>query len=192
MERILSSPPMIATGASSRLLGSPSNGTLLLNATPLISLDALKLPLPDLNIETLSARGSPPLEETVESASTASEEKRSNATSAPLPLRAVSATATTLSSEASWASSSIWLIAALSEALYPSTSVSGCSPFLRSVLASCKRDPHSSMVVVTPSPQASSCDSHIETSILAAGCLTRSSETILAPSLVMAVFPSVL
>ena len=46
--------------------------------------------------------------------------------------------------------------------------------------------------MVTPSPQASSCEFPIETIILAAGCLTRSSATILAPSLVMAVVPSAL
>ena len=48
------------------------------------------------------------------------------------------------------------------------------------------------MVVVTPSPQPSSCELPIETIILAAGCLTISSATILAPSLVTAVVPSVL
>ena len=48
------------------------------------------------------------------------------------------------------------------------------------------------MVVVTPSPQVSSCELPIETIILAAGCLTMSSATILAPSFVIAVLPSVL
>ena len=45
---------------------------------------------------------------------------------------------------------------------------------------------------VTPSPQAFSCDSASWTNAFAAGCLTKSSATILAPSLVTAVSPLVL
>ena len=75
---------------------------------------------------------------------------------------------------------------------YPSTTVSGCRPLESSRVASSRSAPQISIVAVTPSPLISSCVLPIETIILAAGCLTRSSATILAPSFVTAMLPSVL
>ena len=192
IDLIFRSPPITATFAFWRLFGSPSMGTLLLNATPLIRDESPSDPFPDLNIDTFSAPGFSTLSETIPSEATTSPERRSRAASAPLPIIAVSATWRSRVLSRGVAISSIISSDDCMDFLYPSMIVRGWRPFLSRVWASWRSAPQRSMVVVTPSPHASSCDWHMETSILAAGCFTRSSETIFAPSLVTAVFPSVL
>ena len=189
---ILISPSRQAILGLKMSLGRLSKSTRLLMTTPLTSLDSLRDPVPIFFIEICSADISSLFFETIVSASTMIGANRSRAASATLPRSAVSATARSLSSLTGEASESDCERLVASAISYPSTKVSGCNPFLKRVSASNSNAPHNNIVVVTPSPQASSWDSAMETIILAAGCLIRSSATILAPSLVTAVDPSVL
>ena len=189
---ILMSPSKQMTFASRIPFGRSFISTLLRIITPLTKRVSLAPPVPVLNMDTCCARASPRFSNTVFRASTINGENTSRADSATFPRSEVSATARSLSSSVPDASFSICETAACREIPYPSTRVRGCIPFLKRLFASINSDPHSSIPVVTPSPQSSSWDSAIETIIFAAGCLTNSSATIFAPSLVTAVVPSVL
>ena len=189
---IFSSPFRHTTFASRKSLGRLSISTRLRRIIPFTNRESLMLPVPLLNMETCWADASPLLSNTVLRALTIRGGKNPRAVSATLPLRDVSATSNSFLSSHFLRSDSICNLAVWSDNSYPSTRVRGWRPFLNRLFASISSDPHSSIVVVTPSPQSSSCDSAMETIILAAGCLTRSSATIFAPSLVTAVVPSVL
>ena len=116
----------------------------------------------------------------------------STAPSAPLPVNEVMAICSIDSGVGAMANSEIDSNATEQALLYPSTIVNGCNPFSSNRPASSNNSALSRIVPVTPSPQEFSCDSAIPTSICPAGCFTISSATILAPSLVTAVRPSVL
>ena len=75
---------------------------------------------------------------------------------------------------------------------YPSTRTNGWRPFSRRRPASRMSSLATIKQPVTPSPQAFSWDSANWTKAFAAGCFTRSSATIFAPSFVTAVWPLVL
>ena len=85
------------------------------------------------------------------------------------------------------------LAIAISNALaYPSISTSGCKPLDSNLPASCINSAANNMHPVTPSPAASSCASPRLTNAFAAGCFIINSETILAPSFVIATSPLLL
>mmetsp|Transcript_17429 Transcript_17429/g.44620 ORF Transcript_17429/g.44620 Transcript_17429/m.44620 type:complete len:266 (+) Transcript_17429:1067-1864(+) len=70
-------------------------------------------------------------------------------------------------------------------AVYPAITSEQCRPFLSSVSASWSSSPPSTTTRLVPSPDSASCILDASTSILAAGCCTSSSCTIVAESLVM-------
>ena len=188
--RIFKSPLITATCTSFKLFGELSEGTRRLRTSPWTSLESRWLPCPVLCIPKFSVDTSEAFGRKMRKASDKIGAKCAASTLFPVMdvVAILERSSSLILRDLAFTTEE----AIASDLRYPSTTVSGCRPLDSSRAASSRSAPQMSIVAVTPSPLISSCVLPIETIILAAGCLTKSSDTILAPSFVTAILPSVL